>query len=57
MITDMAVGTTISIALATKAKHSSFFAGPFKEMAKILVTVVHQDKLIAMGKSHVMKVP
>lgn len=30
--------------------------GPFKEMAKILVTVVHQDNLIARGIGPVIKV-
>ena len=35
MITDMVVGTTISIVLVTGAKHSAFFPGLFKKWQNI----------------------
>ena len=57
VITDMAVGTTVSIALATEAKHPCPFCPDPLKNGKILVTVVHQENLIASSTSHAMKEP
>ena len=56
MITDMAVGQQSQLSWRLKQNIWPFLPEPFKN-GKILVTVVHQDKLIAMGTSHVMKLP